>query len=53
MESRGLGDDIKSLMDRARKAYKPVDKIITKMEEDGCGCKERQDKLNKLLPYNK
>ncbi len=51
MKSRGLGDDIKKITAATR-----LDKLaesIAELTTGDCGCKKRQDKLNKIFPYKK
>ncbi len=51
MKSRGLGDDIKKITSATR-----LDKLaerISDLTSSDCGCKRRQEKLNKLFPYKK
>ncbi len=39
---KGVGDSLARLIKKAK-----LDTLVP----DGCGCKERQEKLNKLVPY--
>mgnify|MGYP001392679738 CR=1 FL=1 len=51
MNSRGLGDDIKKITSAVR-----LDKLaekIAKLTSGECGCNKRQEKLNKMFPYNR
>ena len=51
MKSRGLGDDIKKITAATR-----LDKLaerIADLTNSDCGCDKRQDKWNKLFPYNR
>ena len=50
MRSRGLGDTI-AKMTQATGIKKVVDKVSEKTGRD-CGCKRRQEMLNKKFPYN-
>ena len=49
-ESKGLGDTIAKITSATR-----LDKLAEKIAEiagaEDCGCKKRQDKLNKMFPY--
>lgn len=47
MGSKGLGDTIAKITKATG-----IDKVVEAIVED-CGCKERQEKLNKLFPYKK
>ena len=47
MESRGLGDTV------ARFTKATGIKKMADMIPGGCGCKNRQNKLNEYFPYNK
>lgn len=46
-KSRGLGDSVEKLT-RAT----GIKKLVEKYGPTDCGCDKRQDKLNKLFPYN-
>ena len=51
MKSRGLGDDIKKITSATR-----LDKLaerIADLTNSDCGCKRRQEKLNKIFPYKR
>jgi hypothetical protein len=53
MKDKGVGDTIA----RATKAT-GIDKFADRLANGlnipgGCGCKKRQDKLNKMFPYRK
>ena len=51
MKSQGLGDTV----ERITKAT-GIKTLVEKVSEGlniPCGCQERKDKLNKLLPYKK
>ena len=50
MKSRGLGDSIAKVT-KATGIRSVVDAADKKMNKY-CGCKSRQEKLNKLFPYN-
>lgn len=45
MESKGLGDTIAKITKATG-----IDKVVDAIVEE-CGCKERQEKLNKMFPY--
>ena len=47
-EDKGLGDTI----ERITKAT-GIKKVVKSVMGDDCGCNERKDKLNKLIPYNR
>jgi len=49
--SKGLGDTIAKVT-KATGIKKVVDTLSTATGKD-CGCKKRQDTLNRLFPYNK
>ena len=51
-KSKGLGDTIKKITS-ATKIDKLAKKIAKAVGKDDCGCDERQEKLNKMFPYNK
>ena len=50
MKSRGLGDSIAKVT-KATGIRSVVDAAAKKMNKP-CGCQSRQEKLNKLFPYN-
>jgi hypothetical protein len=50
MKSRGLGDSIAKVT-KATGIKSFVDAASKKMNKP-CGCQSRQEKLNKLFPYN-
>ena len=50
MKSRGLGDDIKKITSATR--LDQLAKRIAELTNSDCGCDRRQEKLNKLFPYN-
>tara|TARA_R110000737_G_scaffold34928_3_gene53677 strand:+ start:1512 stop:1670 length:159 start_codon:yes stop_codon:yes gene_type:complete len=50
-KSKGLGDSIEKLA-RLMKIKPLVDKVSATTGKD-CGCKKRQEFLNKILPYKK
>lgn len=43
-KSRGLGDTVKKVIE-----YVGLDKLVK--NKKSCGCRKRQEKLNKLFPY--
>jgi len=49
-KSRGLGDTIEKIT-KVTGIKAVVDKVSEVTGKD-CGCKERQEKLNNLFPYN-
>ena len=51
MKSRGLGDDIERFT-KFTGIKKAVDVVAEKLNKD-CGCNERRDGLNRMLPYKK
>jgi len=51
-ESEGLGDSIAYLISLL-KIDKAVKVATDAMGIEDCGCKRRQDKLNKMFPYKK
>jgi hypothetical protein len=51
MKSEGLGDTIEKIT-KATGVKMVVDKIASVTGKD-CGCKKRQDALNKAVPYKK
>ena len=51
MKSRGLGDDIKKITSATR--LDQLAKKIAQILDEDCGCDDRQDKLNKMFPYNR
>ena len=50
MKSQGLGDDIEKLT-KATGIDKVAKKVAKALGKEDCGCKERKDLLNKLIPY--
>tara|TARA_R100000030_G_scaffold94742_1_gene81776 strand:+ start:50 stop:199 length:150 start_codon:yes stop_codon:yes gene_type:complete len=44
---KGLGDSIARFLEATK-----VDKVVNSVVKD-CGCKKRQEKLNKMFPYKK
>lgn len=50
VEPRGLGDTIKKLLDTTGVAV-VFEKITQAVGIEDCGCKRRQEKLNKMFPY--
>ena len=50
-KSRGLGDTVAKIT-KVTGIKKVVDTVNNAMGRE-CGCKERQSKLNKLVPYEK
>ena len=44
--SRGFGDTVAKFTEATG-----VDKVVHFIAGEDCGCKERQEKLNKLFPY--
>jgi hypothetical protein len=51
MESKGFGDTVEKIT-TATGIKKIVDTLSTVTKKD-CGCKNRKDTLNRILPYNK
>ena len=51
MKSRGLGDSVEKLT-KATGIKKVVD-TVSKVTGKPCGCGQRRDNLNRMLPYNK
>ena len=49
-KSKGLGDTIKKIT-HPTKIDKIVEKTTKAVGVDDCGCKGRQEKLNKIFPY--
>jgi hypothetical protein len=49
-KSRGVGDDIAKIT-KATGIDKAVKKAAKALGKEDCGCKERQDLLNKIIPY--
>ena len=47
-ESQGLGDTIQKLTKATG-----IEALVKFIGGDDCGCKERQEKLNKIFPYRK
>jgi len=53
MKHKGLGDTIE-VITKVTGVKKLADYIGENVgEKKGCGCKERKEKLNKLVPYKK
>ncbi len=50
-QSKGLGDTVEKIT-KATGIKKVVDKV-TEITKTNCGCDEKQEKLNKLFPYQK
>lgn len=48
---RGLGDTVRKVTE-ATKVDKLVEKTTAAVGIDDCGCSKRQEKLNKIFPYN-
>lgn len=48
MEQEGLGDTIAAITEATG-----IDKVVKSLVGDDCGCKARQERLNKLVPYRK
>ena len=48
VEPKGLGDSLANLT-----FITGISTLTKKLLGDNCGCAERQEKLNKLLPYNR
>ena len=46
MKSRGFGDTVAKFT----KATK-IDKLVKKVTYGDCGCDERRDTLNRIIPY--
>jgi hypothetical protein len=44
--SKGLGDTVARVT-----KYTKIDKLVEFVAGEDCGCKERQEKLNKMFPY--
>lgn len=44
--SKGLGDTVAKVT-----KYTKIDKLVEFVAGEDCGCKERQEKLNKMFPY--
>ena len=51
MKSRGLGDDIEKFTTTS--GIKRLVDNVSKGLKIPCGCKDRRDALNKVLPYKK
>ena len=47
-KSKGLGDTIEKITEVTK-----LKEIINQVAGDDCGCNERKEKLNKILPYKK
>ena len=45
-KSKGLGDTVAKVT-----KYTKIDKLVEFVAGEDCGCKERQEKLNKMFPY--
>jgi hypothetical protein len=52
MKSKGLGDSIHKFTHKTG-INKIVDKGAKALGVDDCGCSERRDTLNRLMPYKK
>lgn len=50
-KSQGLGDDIAKIT-KAMKIDVAAANVAKAMGKKDCGCKKRQEKLNKMFPYN-
>lgn len=50
-KSQGLGDTIAKITS-ATKLDKLVESIADAVGAEDCGCKARQEKLNRMFPYN-
>ena len=50
-KSQGLGDTIAKITS-ATKLDKLAESIADAVGAEGCGCKARQEKLNRMFPYN-
>ena len=44
--SKGFGDTVAKVT-----KYTKIDKLVEFVAGDDCGCKQRQEKLNKMFPY--
>jgi len=51
MKSKGLGDTIEKITKAT--GIKKVVETVSKATGKECGCKKRQDTLNRAFPYNK
>lgn len=51
MESKGLGDSIAKVT-HATGIAKAVETVTQAVGIPDCGCKKRQEQLNKLFPYS-
>lgn len=51
MKSKGLGDTIEKITKAT--GIKKVVETVSKATGKECGCKKRQDTLNRVFPYNK
>jgi len=51
-KSKGLGDSIAKVT-AAAKLDVLAEKIANKLGKEDCGCSKRQEKLNKIFPYNR
>lgn len=52
VEPRGLGDTLKNIFDTTGVTV-VFEKVTTTLGIEDCGCKERQEALNELVPYKK
>lgn len=50
-KSKGLGDDIAKIT-KATRLDKFAEAVAKKLGKKDCGCKKRQEELNKLFPRN-
>ena len=50
-KSKGLGDSIEKITRKTK--IKQLVRTMAKSLGKDCGCKKRQDKLNKMFPYKK
>ena len=48
MENKGLGDTLENFF-----ILTGIKKIADTISGGGCGCNERRDSLNRMVPYNK
>ena len=51
-QAEGLGDTLKQVFDKTG-ITTVVEKVVEVLDLDECGCKTRQESLNKMFPYNK
>lgn len=49
-KSKGLGDTIAKITNKT-KLDKMVESVVKVMGKEDCGCKKRQESLNKKFPY--